>query len=410
MKIAYIMQEGAPDTRERPLGGPANHVWQVLKQWQQMGHEVALLVKWDGVIYRSADLETYTPVRVPHVDGGAFRQVERVVRGLQSRLHLPYFNWFESHRFAEAVRQEFTGWDILYERMGWMGFGGGVAARRLDVPLVGEINNGDFITELERLGVAPQGFQRTLALRLMRWAMHQPVHIAASGSGHRQRFIEWWGVVPQKVSVVENGSELVDLLDRESLPSFAAERPLRPVTFVFVGAFEPWHGILHLIPAMAEVVTAVPEARLLLIGGGTVQAEIDRLIAQHHLEQQVTFTGRLNIQQIAQILPQADIGVAPYCGWMEFSGLKLFDYKAAGLGIVASGQDGQPTTLADGETALIVRPCEQAALAQAMIRLAQDVALRRRLGQAARLEAEALHSWRHTAVEIETILQQAMRR
>jgi glycosyltransferase involved in cell wall biosynthesis len=80
------------------------------------------------------------------------------------------------------------------------------------------------------------------------------------------------------------------------------------------------------------------------------------------------------------------------------------------LGIVASGQDGQPTTLADGETALIVRPCEQAALAQAMIRLAQDEALRRRLGQAARLEAEALHSWRHTAVEIETILQQAMRR
>jgi glycosyltransferase involved in cell wall biosynthesis len=88
---------------------------------------------------------------------------------------------------------------------------------------------------------------------------------------------------------------------------------------------------------------------------------------------------------------------------MEFSGLKLFDYKAAGLATVASGANGQPTTLKHEQTALIVPPCDEDALSAAMIRLAHDAELRRQMGQAARLEAEACHSWRHTAVQITDI-------
>jgi glycosyltransferase involved in cell wall biosynthesis len=413
MKIAYVLQEGAPDVRERPLTGPANHVYQVFKEFQKLGHDVKALTRWHNQIYRSADLENFEPVSVPRVDAGLFRQFERVIRGVQGRLGLPYANWFESVRFAQACLQEFAGYDLFYERMGWMGYGVGMAARRMGVPHVAEINNGDFITELERLGVAPEGVHRTVAMWLMRRAAHRPDHVVASGEGHRDRFIEWWGVSPDKVSVVENGTELVELLSREQLPCF---RELSPDTaagaaastavhFVFVGAFEPWHGILKLIPAMAHVVAAVPHSHLTLIGGGTEYDHIVQLIADYQLGAQVTLTGPLPIPQVAQQLAQADVGLAPYCGWMEFSGLKLFDYKAAGLATVASGANGQPTTLRHKETALIVPPCDEAALSAAMIRLAQEPELRRRMGQAARLEAEKYHSWQHTAEEIIAIFE-----
>jgi len=404
MKIGYIMQEGGPDVRQKPLTGPANHVWQIFKELQNLGHQMRLVVRYDGKIWKSDDLDRFEPVMVRRFDTGPIRLFERVVRGIQSRLHLPYINLFESLRFAAACRQELDGFDLLYERMGWMGYGGGIAAHRLKIPLVLEVNNGDFVTELKRLKVEPRGFQRWLAIKLMKRAAHQADHFVATGDGHRNRFIAWWRVDSAKVSAVENGSEIVGLLPRDKLRSFCSNGSTsEPVRVVFVGAFEPWHGILILISAMAKVISFVPSIHLVLIGSGTVHEQIEQMIHELNIEQHVTFTGQLNIREVADHLSKSDIGVSPYCGWMEFSGLKLFDYKSAGLPTIASGQDGQPATLRHNKTAWIVPPCDEDALGNAIIKLAQDPDLRRRLGQAARIEAEQCHSWQHTATELEKI-------
>ena len=401
MKIGYIMQEGGPDVRQKPLTGPANHVLKVYQELQRLGHDLRFLARYDGRIWKSTDLENFEPVFVKRYDRGWRRQVERSVRGVQARLKLPYFNWFESQRFAEAIRQELGDRELLYERFFWMSYGPGLAARRLNIPLVFEINNGDFITELERLGVAPQGFQRWLALQIMRRAVARGDHIVASGDGHRKRFIEWWGVDSHKVTTVENGSDIANLLPREQLRSFQPEAdPGEPITLVFVGAFEPWHGILVLLPAFSRLAQQFPDARLVLIGSGTQQAQIRECIQQLGLQDKVELTGQLTIAQVAQRLAKAEIGVAPYCGWMEYSGLKLFDYKSAGLATVASGEGGQPATLGHGQTGWIVPPCDEAALAEALIMLAGDRALVRRLGRAARLEAEQRHTWQHTAEQL----------
>ena len=256
MRIAYVMQDGGPDVRQRPLSGPANHVWQVFKELNDQGHEVRFLARYQGRLWSSRDLESFQPVVVSRYDGGPIRAIERGVRGVQSRLQLPYLNLFESLRFAEACVQEFTGCDIIYERMGWFGYGAGLAARRMGIPLILEVNNGDLTTELDRLGVAPQGVQRRLATELMRRAVFRASHYVASGHGHRRRFIEFWGVEPERVTVVENGSELVHLLMRNQLRAFgpAADQANR-VTIVYVGAFEPWHGVTVLLDAMPHVIT-----------------------------------------------------------------------------------------------------------------------------------------------------------
>jgi glycosyltransferase involved in cell wall biosynthesis len=107
--------------------------------------------------------------------------------------------------------------------------------------------------------------------------------------------------------------------------------------------------------------------------------------------------GHLGLPQYAPLLAGADIGVSPYCGWPEFSGLKVLDYKAAGLPTIASGINGHPPTLKTGETGLIVPPCSVEALCDAIVRLCADSPQRRRMGQAARLEAEAMHGWDQTA-------------
>ncbi len=402
MKIGYVMQEGGPDIRKKPLTGPANHVLKVYQELHAIGHEMRFLARYDGRIWQSIDLESFSEVSVKRYDHGWRRSLERAVRGVQSRLKLPYANWFESQRFAQACCQVLGDRELLFERLGWMSYGAGIAARRLNIPLILEINNGDFITELERLGVAPHGIQRWLAIRIMYRAIHRADAMIATGEGHRQRFIEWWKVDPKLVSTVENGSDIVNLLKREELRSFCnhMESDL-PVTLVFVGAFEPWHGILVLLPAFAQVVAQGLNVRLLLIGSGTQEQEIIQCIQDLGIQDYVELPGQLNIKQVAQHLARADIGLAPYCGWMEYSGLKLFDYKSAGLATIASGKDGQPATLQHGLTGWITPPCEQAPLMAAILKLVEDPELRRRIGQQARLEAEQRHTWRHTAQQLD---------
>jgi glycosyltransferase involved in cell wall biosynthesis len=160
------------------------------------------------------------------------------------------------------------------------------------------------------------------------------------------------------VTVVENGTELVDMLSRDQLRSFRIPEELSEVRIVYVGGFKPWHGLNILISAMEKIVKEEPSVRLTLIGHGTQWDEIVQLIHDSNLDHCVELTGLLNIRQVADYLVKSDIAVSPYCGWMEFSGLKLFDYKAAGLAIVASGQDGHPKTLKHGNTGWIVPPCD----------------------------------------------------
>ncbi len=404
MKIGYVMQEGSPDVRCRPLSGAANHVVKIYHELQALGHDLRFLARYDGHIWRSEDLKTFEPVQVQGIDHGWRRQVERGVRGVQFRLKLTYANWFESQRFAGAICQELGDRDLLYERLFWMSYGPGLAARRLRIPLVFEVNNGDYLTELERLGVAPQGFQRWLAVQIMRRAVRRGDYVVATGDGHRKRFLELWGADPARVVTVENGSEIPSLLDRQQLRCFQdTPGPDEPVTIAFVGAFEPWHGILILLPAFAQVAAQIPNVRLVLIGSGTLQEQIVERIRQLGLQDQVELTGQLDIHQVAQRLAGADIGVAPYCGWIEYSGLKLFDYKSAGLATVASGKEGQPATLAHGLTGWIVPPCDESALAQALLRLVNDRELARSIGRAARLQAERQHTWQHTAEQLDRI-------
>jgi glycosyltransferase involved in cell wall biosynthesis len=416
MKIGYLMQAGAPDMQLQPRSGPAAHVWHVCRELQALGHEVSLLTAADNRLWRSDDLVEFHPVQV-RMDHGMLRLLERGTRRIQSTLHLPYLHFFDSMRFASACWQELGDCDLLYERMGWMGCGGAIAARRSGQPLVLEVN-GDHLAEYEMLGVAPQGIQRKASLQFMRWATAQAAWVVATGEGWRRRFLQRWPVDPARVSVVENGSEVVQLLTRADLanfqdgataPSQASGSTSRPVRLVYVGAFEPWHGILVLIKALATVVGRNRGVHLDLIGDGSARPEIERLIAEFHLEPYVTLHGFLRIEQAAPVLGHSEIGLSPYCGRVEYSGLKLLDYKAAGLATIASGEGGEPAVLRHGATGWIVPPCDVEQLAEAVLTLCADAPLRRQIGQAARSEAEAEHSWRHTALQLQAIFAKVVR-
>jgi glycosyltransferase involved in cell wall biosynthesis len=104
---------------------------------------------------------------------------------------------------------------------------------------------------------------------------------------------------------------------------------------------------------------------------------------------------------VPALLATASIGLAPYApdapGY--FSPLKLFEYLAAGLAVVAGAIDGVREVVGDGQ-AVLVPPGDPAALAEAVRDVAADARWRARLGEAGRALVAAEHTWDRRASRI----------
>jgi glycosyltransferase involved in cell wall biosynthesis len=405
MKIGYLLQV-EEEIREPPYNGPANHIRQVVFEFQRQGHQVLVLARLQGKLWESEDLETFRPIVVNGIDSGPLHWIEKIIRRVQAVLKLPYFGFFESLRFALACRQELRSCDLFLERASWMRYGGALVSKWLRIPLVLEYN-GDPLDDLQAKGIDPHGLQRVLSKFLMRSNLRSASHLVASGEGWKRNSIEKWGMGDDQVTTIENGTELVSLFKREQLRSFQAETE-PPIKVVYLGGFYPWHGVSILLPAFARGLKSGVKAELILIGSGIGEDEARQQGDSLGISDRVKFTGQLAIDEYGPILAGADIGVSPYCGWAEFSGLKLFDYKAAGLATIASGIDGNPLTLRHGITGWIVPPCDEDALADAICILYFDPELRVQMGRQARIEAEVLHSWEHTARQLEKVFDKVL--
>ncbi|GGK78880.1 glycosyltransferase family 4 protein [Ornithinimicrobium pekingense] len=161
---------------------------------------------------------------------------------------------------------------------------------------------------------------------------------------------------------------------------------------VFVGTLKPWHGVEDLVRAAA--LARVPW-RLRLVGDGPQRAALEQLAAEHGVE--LEMVGAVAPEQVPAALEGASVAVAPYpdSGGHYFSPLKVYEYGAAALPVVASRIGEIPTVVADGHTGLLVPPSDPRALAAAIDTLAADPATARRMGAAARVRMESRHSWAH---------------
>ncbi|WP_066904950.1 glycosyltransferase family 4 protein [Millisia brevis] len=168
------------------------------------------------------------------------------------------------------------------------------------------------------------------------------------------------------------------------------------VTVGFVGTLKPWHGTEVLIDAFGRLDPAIGRRRLLICGDGPQRDALTARAAR--LPATVEFTGAVPPERIPGVLARMDIAVAPYppaaAGGHYFSPLKIYEYFAAGLPVVASAIGQIPEVIDPGRTGLLVEPGDPDTLAAALDRLIADPGLRDRLGRAARTAAERDHTWR----------------
>jgi glycosyltransferase involved in cell wall biosynthesis len=174
-------------------------------------------------------------------------------------------------------------------------------------------------------------------------------------------------------------------------------RPAATVA-VFAGAFRSWHGAVHLAVALRELhARGRRDIGAVFIGDGP---ELPRVRQAAEGLEGIVFTGALPHAQMPACLAACDIGVAPFdirahralALGFYWSPLKIFEYMAAGLPVVAPAADRLPSLVGHEREGLLYAPDASGALASALERLT-DARLRADLGSAARTRAVRDYSW-----------------
>lgn len=380
-----------------------------VRSLQRSGHQVSILALQGRSVYWVDDVsqpEIRRKVQTRWTSTKALLWFESGVRRLQRELHLSYYALFDSLRFFEACNKWLLSYDICHEYQGLLSPGAALACSRRNIPYVLTVD-ADLLFERSIAGKPLGGLQRALAVREANLIYRIADKIICVSEPARQHFINAWGIPSEKLVVIPNGVDVA--LFAKAVPTQNKREALHlgcgPV-IIFVGGFQPWHGLDVLVEAFTRVQAAIPQARLLLVGDGPARPQVERWIQIVEIQSKVVLTGLVPQAEVPDYLALADVAVLPYPRLSKelwFSPLKLYEYMAAGKAIVAS-RDGQVAeVIKEGQTGMLVEPGDVAALAQALIGLLQQPEVGRRLGENARRQAWTCHSWDEHASRLEEV-------
>ena len=171
----------------------------------------------------------------------------------------------------------------------------------------------------------------------------------------------------------------------------------------------PEKGITYLIEAFAALRARYGErVRLRIAGEGPERRRLEAQIAKLGLQDGVELLGWLEHAELPAFLETLDVFALPST-WEGF-GVSAVEASAMQLPVVASNIHGIPDAVRDGVTGLLVPPADPASLADAIRRLVDDEALRRRLGRAGRDYVAQQYDWTENAAQMTRIYERLARR
>ena len=271
--------------------------------------------------------------------------------------------------------------DFIYERYALWHAGGLAKARELDVPFILEVNSPLPLEAKNFRGLANQALAEGIAQLLMRDAdgivcvSEEVAEWVASLRGHRTG-----------VWVIPNGVDH-ELFTPNGRSRPASLPPAEVPVIAFSGSFRPWHGIDDMLDAFKIFVDQTKsDAHLLLVGDGPAREDFEEKARRFGLSDRVHITGMVPHHEVPKWLEGATMAVAPYPQLDDFyfSPLKLYEFLALGLPVIATDVGQIRDVIPHGERGILCPAGSPAALAAAMAELASDRERSRQLGDAGR--------------------------
>lgn len=341
MKILYsAIDQTVPGTK-----GGSVHVAAVAEGLAALGHEVtALITPGDASGLRAQDSGKLTDPSAPRRSGVRWVPMPPPF----GSTHLRMARAGAIAKLARGIRP-----DAIIER--YHNFGGEAirSAAAMKAVAVLEVN----APVIDHAGSSKALVDRALLLQPMRrWREH--LCALADVIVTPNAAILPAGTPAEKIRVLEWGAD-TDRFRPDAGGQTPYVRPGVTTVAIFAGAFRSWHGAIHLVEAIKILrARGVNTIGAVLIGDGSELARV-RLAAEGI--ETIVFTGALPHDLMPAALAGADIGVAPFdigahaplsLGFY-WSPLKIFEYMASGLPVVAPAVDRIPSLVADGREGVL---------------------------------------------------------
>ena len=354
--------------------GASVHIQEMVRAFVTQGIEVTIM---------SPRLEGAPPPDLAHLAGIPLPRADNQDATRRARLSI------ETNELISNALSDLGSWDLVYERHSLFTHAPMSVALQKGIPGVLEVN-APLIEEQARHRQLPLALEaRSIASRAMRCAK-----LVTTVSPAVSQYARSLGARPERVHVMENG------VNPRRFPVTC--KPGGPFTVGFLGTLKPWHDVATLVLAFALLRKGGLDARLLIVGDGPERASLQAQVDCLQMADFVEFTGKQTPEQVPQQLARMHVAVAPYGEDQPFyfSPLKIYEYMAAALPVVASRVGHLESVVRDGHSGLLCSPGDPLALASQLEKLADDADLAERLGNNARKHVIANHDWNQVASRV----------
>lgn len=315
---------------------------------------------------------------------------------------------FRFRKHLEQKLREFRP-DFVYHRYNGFSFSTAAVCRKLKIPLILEFNSSHLWKARHwKAESARKRMVGLMALPFLRaiepFNLRSAAMIVVVAAPLKEALLRA-GVPAERVLVNPNGvsPSRFKPFNRESCELVKSKLGIAEDQLVigFAGTFGPWHGI----PELTEAILQIAEDREIwpkvtfVLFGNTSALQVEMKEKTGHLDN-VLFPGSIKYEEIGKHLSICDILLSPHgkpVDQGEFFGspTKMFEYMCLGKAIVASdlGQIGK--VLKDRQTAYLCPPGSVSAIVKGIKYFVERPEERQRMGDNARAEALANHTWDH---------------
>lgn len=246
-------------------------------------------------------------------------------------------------------------------------------------------------------------FKRPFIARILRRAA-----LITCDAWHMRDEVMRFNVPAERIHIINFGIDAERFSPRLASPVIRVANQMGDAPAVIsLRNFEPVYDIPTLLKAVPKVLEQHPNTRFMLVGRGTLEAELKALSSNLGIDHAVRFVGFVPNDQLPDTLCSLDVYASTSLSDAGIAA-STAEAMACGLPVVITDSGENARWINDGENGYLVPISQPDALADRLNRLLGDAELRRRLGQAGRVTIQERNDYRTEMGKMEALYQKIL--
>ncbi|MDT3405298.1 glycosyltransferase family 4 protein [Mucilaginibacter terrae] len=351
-RIAFISEHASPlaNIGGVDTGGQNVYVAQLAKHLAHIGYLVDVFTRREST--EIEEVVNWSPgVRIIHVNAGPAEVI------IKEEI-LQYMDEFKNNMINFMINRQLH-YSLVHANFfmsAWVAMG---IKKELDIPFVVTFHA---LGHVRRIHQAEKDKFPEERLTIEEEAVQQANHIIAECPQDMDDLINYYNAPKNKITIIPCGFSATEFypIDKECARKIAG-LPQSEHLILQLGRMVPRKGVDNVIQALAKVKPTGKPIKLVIVGGECEELEEETcpeyarlidIVRQHHVENQVIFTGRKNRDQLKYYYAAADVFITT--PWYEPFGITPLEAMACGTPVIGSNVGGIKYSVADGETGVLV--------------------------------------------------------